>query len=125
MTTQARPIASLTISFGLVAISVKLYSATVASERVSFNLLRQSDGSRVRQLRNDRTSTAVAVLSTRAREGAPVSMPIHWKEVRKGLEPKRFALRSVPPLLKKTKPWADYAKATRSLKAAIRSLTRK
>ena len=44
-----RSIASLTISFGLVAIPVKLYSATVSSERISFNLLRQKDGSRVRQ----------------------------------------------------------------------------
>jgi DNA end-binding protein Ku len=49
MATQARSIASLTISFGLVAIPVKLYSATVASERISFNLLRKKDGSRVKQ----------------------------------------------------------------------------
>jgi DNA end-binding protein Ku len=49
MVTQARSIASLTISFGLVAIPVKLYSATVASERIAFNLLRQKDGSRVKQ----------------------------------------------------------------------------
>ncbi len=49
MPTQARSIASLTISFGLVAIPVKLYSATVSSERISFNLLRKSDGSRVKQ----------------------------------------------------------------------------
>jgi DNA end-binding protein Ku len=49
MATQPRSIASLTISFGLVAIPVKLYSATVASERISFNLLRATDGSRVKQ----------------------------------------------------------------------------
>lgn len=49
MPTQARAIASVTISFGLVAIPVKLYSAIVASERISFNLLRQKDGSRVKQ----------------------------------------------------------------------------
>src|ERR1700722_17919291 len=49
MPTQARSIASLTISFGLVAIPVKLYSATISSERISFNLLRQKDGSRVKQ----------------------------------------------------------------------------
>jgi DNA end-binding protein Ku len=49
MPTQARSIASLTISFGLVAIPVKLYSATVSSERISFNLLRKKDGSRVKQ----------------------------------------------------------------------------
>jgi DNA end-binding protein Ku len=46
---NARSIASLTISFGLVAIPVKLYSATISSERISFNLLRQKDGSRVKQ----------------------------------------------------------------------------
>jgi DNA end-binding protein Ku len=44
-----RPIASLTISFGLVAIPVKLYSAIVASERIAFHLLRKSDGSRVKE----------------------------------------------------------------------------
>jgi DNA end-binding protein Ku len=49
MATQARSIASLTVSFGLVAIPVKLYSATMSSERLSFNLLRQKDGSRVKQ----------------------------------------------------------------------------
>ena len=49
MASQPRSIASLTISFGLVAIPVKLYSATVTSERISFNLLRQKDGSRVKQ----------------------------------------------------------------------------
>jgi DNA end-binding protein Ku len=49
MPTNARAIASLTISFGLVAIPVKLYSATVSSERIAFNLLRAKDGSRVKQ----------------------------------------------------------------------------
>jgi DNA end-binding protein Ku len=49
MAAQPRSIASLTISFGLVAIPVKLYTATIASERISFNLLRQQDGSRVKQ----------------------------------------------------------------------------
>jgi DNA end-binding protein Ku len=33
----------------LVAIPVKLYSATISSERISFNLLRAKDGSRVKQ----------------------------------------------------------------------------
>jgi DNA end-binding protein Ku len=49
MATNPRSIASLTISFGLVAIPVKLYSATVSSERIAFNLLRAADGSRVKQ----------------------------------------------------------------------------
>src|SRR5512141_1041178 len=45
----ARSIASLTISFGLVAIPVKLYSATEASHQISFNLLHKTCGSRLRQ----------------------------------------------------------------------------
>jgi DNA end-binding protein Ku len=49
MATPPRSIASLTISFGLVAIPVKLYSATISAGRISFNLLRQKDGSRVKQ----------------------------------------------------------------------------
>ncbi len=45
----ARSIGSLTISFGLVSIPVKLYSATEASRGISFNLLHKTCGSRVRQ----------------------------------------------------------------------------
>ena len=45
----ARSIGSLTISFGLVAIPVKLYSATEASQHISFNLLHSTCGSRLRQ----------------------------------------------------------------------------
>ena len=45
----ARSIGSLTISFGLVAIPVKLYSATEASRTISFNLLHKDCGSRLRQ----------------------------------------------------------------------------
>ncbi len=44
----ARSIASLTLSFGLVSIPVKLYSATESSASVKFNLLAK-DGSRVKQ----------------------------------------------------------------------------
>jgi DNA end-binding protein Ku len=45
----ARAIGSLTISFGLVAIPVKLYSATEASHQISFNLLHKTCGSRLKQ----------------------------------------------------------------------------
>jgi len=45
----ARSIASLTITFGLVAIPVKLYTATESSRTISFNLLHKTCGSRVKQ----------------------------------------------------------------------------
>ena len=44
----ARSIASLTLSFGLVNVPVKLYSATESSSSVRFNLL-SKDGSRLKQ----------------------------------------------------------------------------
>ena len=45
----ARAIGTLTISFGLVAIPVKLYSATEASKQISFNMLHKTCGSRLKQ----------------------------------------------------------------------------
>ena len=45
----ARSIASLTVSFGLVAIPVKLYSATRSTGSIHFNLLHKHDGSRLKQ----------------------------------------------------------------------------
>jgi DNA end-binding protein Ku len=44
-----RSIASLTVSFGLVSIPVKLFSATEASHAISFNLLHKGCGSRLKQ----------------------------------------------------------------------------
>jgi DNA end-binding protein Ku len=45
----ARAIASITVSFGMVSIPVKLYSATQPSAAISFNLLHGTDGSRLKQ----------------------------------------------------------------------------
>lgn len=74
-------------------------------------------------LRNDRTATAVAVLSARARAGAPVSMPVHWKEVKAGLDPARYTVRTAAGILEKSKPWVEYREAAKSLSNAIRRIT--
>ena len=73
-------------------------------------------------LRNDRMATAVAPLSPRGRPGAPVSMPLTWSEVKKGLDPAKYTVRTVPGLLKKLTAWEDYCDGERSLAGAIKRL---
>jgi bifunctional non-homologous end joining protein LigD len=74
-------------------------------------------------LRNDRTATAVAVLSSRARKGAPISMPLHWREVKTGLDPARYTVHTGAAILEKSKPWDRYGQEARSLASAIRQVT--
>ncbi|HEY6418133.1 MAG TPA: DNA ligase D [Candidatus Binataceae bacterium] len=73
-------------------------------------------------LRNDRMSTAVAPLSPRARDGAPVSMPLLWTQVRAGLDPKRFTVRTVPSLIARSAAWKGYCDSERPLESAIKRL---
>ncbi|MCF8505886.1 MAG: DNA ligase D [Caulobacter sp.] len=73
-------------------------------------------------LRNDRMATAVAPLSPRGRPGAPVSMPLTWSQVRKGLDPARYTVRTVPALIPRLTAWDSYFDSEQPLSAAIRRL---
>jgi bifunctional non-homologous end joining protein LigD len=99
----------------------------MASESPDRYLLNMSKAKRTGKifldyLRNDRMSTAVGVLSPRARDGATVSMPVTWTQVKADLDPKRFTVRTVPALLAKTNAWQGYDEASSSIRTAMKKL---
>ncbi len=75
-------------------------------------------------LRNDRMATAVAPLSPRARPGATVSMPLNWSQVKVGLDPTRFNIRTAPKLIKAGTAWEDYCDSQRPLEQAIKRMAK-
>jgi len=70
-------------------------------------------------LRNDRTATAIAPYSTRARAGAPIAMPLDWSEIRSLPAGNHYTLRTIEKRLnsKHTDPWADMARVKQRLTA--------
>ena len=100
--------------------------ANDAPERYLINMSKKLRGGKIflDYLRNDRMATAVAPLSPRARQCAPVSMPLMWPQVRAGLNPKRYTLRTAPALIAKSKAWEEYCESERPLEPAIRELKR-
>ncbi|HKU06250.1 MAG TPA: DNA ligase D [Bradyrhizobium sp.] len=96
-------------------------------ERYLLNMSKQKRTGKIflDYLRNDRMSTAVGVLSPRARPGATVSMPLTWTQVRGDLDPKRYTIRTAPALLARSKAWDGYEDAAGSIKAAMKKLVGK
>jgi len=71
--------------------------------------------------RNGRSATAVAPYSSRARNGAPVSMPISWEELGKLPSAAHFTVDTARRHLKQRKvdPWRDFESARVDLRKII------
>lgn len=60
-------------------------------------------------LRNDRGATSVAPYSTRARPGAPVALPVGWRDLTTDLREDHFNIRNVPDVLERRgDPWKGF-----------------
>lgn len=66
--------------------------------------------------RNGQGATAILPYSARARPGAPVAMPIAWKDLPK-IDPQDFTVKSAPALLHKRRrdPWEDLLETEQTL----------
>lgn len=61
-------------------------------------------------MRNIRGATAVEVYSTRAKDGAPISAPIEWEELDRGIRSDSFNIRNMPARMRNLKkdPWEGF-----------------
>ena len=68
-------------------------------------------------MRNFRGSTAVAAYSLRARQGAPVSMPLGWSELTDVEDPHEYNYATAPTVLseREVDPWAQIDKSARMI----------
>jgi bifunctional non-homologous end joining protein LigD len=75
-------------------------------------------------LRNAYAHTAVAPYSVRARDGAPVAMPLRWEELlQPATRPDSWTLHTVPSRIARDgDPWADIRSCARTLGAPQRRL---
>lgn len=75
-------------------------------------------------LRNGRGATSVAAYSPRAREGAPVSVPVTWDEVGDLAGGNHFDLEKTLARVKtqKLEPWVDFFKEPQDLGSVLKQL---
>jgi bifunctional non-homologous end joining protein LigD len=74
-------------------------------------------------LRNDRSATAIAPYSPRARQGAPVAWPVTWDALKTVEASNAVSIEDARKRLGESDPWKDYAALRQGLtKAALEAL---
>ena len=101
---------------------VKAFAASVAEEMVAaapdayiatMSKAKRTGKIFVDYFRNDYTATAIADYSVRARPGAPVALPIEWKELKTLESASQFSMQDVLRRIKNKKPKTSAGKTYR------------
>jgi len=101
---------------------VKAFAASLAEEMVAaapdayiatMSKAKRTGKIFVDYFRNDYTATAIADYSVRARPGAPVALPIEWKELKTLESASQFSMQDVVRRIKNRKPKTSAGKTYR------------
>lgn len=97
-------------------------------EQVTTEMLKKNRGNRLFLdiNRNGTAQTVVPAFAIRAKDGAPVAMPIRWDELQnERLNARTWTIRNAIERMESIEdPWKGFTKATRSLRAAALRLSR-
>jgi bifunctional non-homologous end joining protein LigD len=100
------------------AIAMLMAEDNPGSYTTDFRKAGREDKILIDYLRNNRTNTSIAAFSVRAREGAPVSMPVDWSDLKASADPGRFHVTSVRAAFARQRadPWREYWRTTQQLR---------
>jgi bifunctional non-homologous end joining protein LigD len=101
------------------ALSERIAGAHAAEYTTDFAKAGRANRILIDYLRNNRTNTSIAAFSTRARAGAPVSVPITWDELKPSLQPQALTAATLPARLARLRadPWQGYWRSRQRLTA--------
>ena len=108
--TFAKAVAGLLVQF-----DASLYTAKIAKHAREGKMY-------IDYVRNSEGATAIAPYSTRARQGAPVAVPLSWDELDEGITSNYFTVKNIRHRLThlKTDPWEGFFSVRQSITKSMR-----
>jgi bifunctional non-homologous end joining protein LigD len=106
--------------------AVRSFAASVAEEMVAaapaayvatMSKAKRTGKIFIDYLRNDYTATSIADYSVRARPGAPVAVPLHWKELKGLKDPAQFTIKDVLKRIEKQEPGSEHSQQRQTIPA--------